>query len=207
MKDIDDIDTSMVDVAAVFLGFMALVGDIDRTALAFNLSPRVVTHLAQKFGWNDKIKQTSLLSKQGAPGSWEICQNRAISWVQGHMLRSVLQRIIENIHNMSREEIVRTVIVQKGGGVIFSASFYSDLAAAVEKCHSLCYAAIGDSSGDRSRSEKGAISEEMSVTALHSAISTALNNPLGAGAERVLLEKETDRIVRASVPPRPKEDQ
>lgn len=206
-KDMSEIDTNNVDVAAVYIGFTALVGDVERTALAFNLTPRVVRHLAEKFDWNDKIRSISMLNKSGKPGDWEKAQNRALSWVQGHMLRSVLQRILENINNMTREDVVRTVINQKRTGeVTFSASFYTDLAAAMEKCHSMCYTALSDSGGDRSRAEKEAVSPEMTMDALHSAMALALNSPVGAGAERVLLEEATEKAVKAAVPKRPEED-
>lgn len=202
--NIDDIDTSNLDVAAIFLGFMALVGDIDRTALAFNISPRVVRFLADKDGWNDKIRSVSLLNQKGKPGDFEKASNRALSFVQGHLLRSIMQRILENLNNMSRAEIVKTVISQKRTGEItFSASFYSDLAAAMQKCHEMCYVSLGDSAGDRGRENKEALSSELSVDALHSAISAALNTPAGAGAERILLEKETEKVVKESVPKRP----
>lgn len=203
----DEIDVSNVDVAAVFLGFMALVGDIDRTALAFNLTPRVVRHLAETHDWNDKIRSVSMLNKSGKPGDWEKAQNRALSFVQGHLLRSVMQRILENLNNMSRAEIVKTVISQKRTGEItFSAGFYSDLAAAMERCHSMCYAALEDAAGDRTRAGKEAVNAELSVDALHAAISGALNTPAGAGAERVLLEKEVEKVVKESVPKRPKDE-
>lgn len=206
-NDETEIDVSNVDVAAVYIGYTALVGDVERTALAFNLSPRVVRHLAEKFDWNDKIKSISLLNKSGKPGDWEKAQNRALSWVQGHMLRSVLQRILENINNMTREDVVRTVISQKRTGEIsFSASFYTDLAAAMEKCHAMCYTALGDAQGDRTRADKDQVAPEMTVDALHLAIGTALSNPAGAGAERVLLEQATEKAVKAAVPPKPKDE-
>lgn len=207
MKDIDDIDVSNVDVAAVYIGYTALVGDVERTALAFNLSTRVVKHLAEKFDWDSKIRSISLLSKGSKPGDWEKCQNRALSFVQGHLLRSVLQRILENLNSMSKADIVRTVINQKRTGEItFSAGFYSDLAAAMERCQAMCYAALEDAAGDRTRAGKEAINAELSVDALHAAISSALNTPAGAGtAERVLLEAEVEKVVKESVPKRPEE--
>lgn len=204
--NIDDIDVSNVDVAAVYIGFTALVGDIDRTALAFGLSTRVVQHLADKFDWNDKIRSISMLSKSGKPGEWEKAQNRALCFVQGHLLRSIMQRILENLNGLSRAEIVKTVVSQKRTGEItFSAGFYSDLAAAMQKCHEMCYVSLGDSAGDRGRENKEALNSELSVDALHAAISSALNTPAGAGAERVLLEKEVEKVVKESVPKRPEE--
>lgn len=205
-NDETEIDVSNVDVAAVYIGYTALVGDVERTALAFNLSPRVVRHLAEKFSWEDKIRSISLLSKGSKPGDWEKAQNRALCFVSGHMLRSVIQRIVENIHGMSRADVVKTVIVQKGGGVTFSAGFYSDISAALERCNSICYAALEDAAGDRTRAGKEAVNAELSVEALHSAISSALNSPAGAGAERLLLEKEVEKVVKGSVPPRPKDE-
>lgn len=204
--NIDDIDTSNLDVAAIFLGYMALVGDTDRTALAFNITPRVVRSLAERHGWEDKIRSISFQNKQGKPGDFEKATNRALCFVNGHILRSIIQRILENLNSMSRADIVKTVISQKRTGEItFSAGFYSDLAAAMERCHSMCYAALADASADRSRTDKEAVNAELSVDALHAAISSALNTPAGAAAERVLLEKEVEKVVKESVPKRPEE--
>lgn len=206
MKDISEIDVSNVDVAAVYIGFTALVGDVEKTALAFNLSTRVVEFLATKFDWNSKIRSISMLNKSGKPGEWEQAQNRALCFVQAHLLRSIMQRILENLNGLSRADIVKTVISQKGNGaVVFSASFYSDLASAMERCHSMCYASLADSAGDRTRAGKEALNSELSVDALHAAISSALNTPAGAGAERVLLEQEVEKVVKESVPKRPEE--
>lgn len=185
------IDTKNIDVAAVFLGFCAVCGDIQKVALLFDLDPALVEKLAEENSWTDKIKRLSLVSKDGTDnGEWARMQNRAISYVQGHQLRSVLQRILENINQMTREDLTATVTAVKAGSVSFTARFYADLSAAMASAHSLCYQALNDGPGDRSSAGKTEDEESLSIEKLHSAVLMALSNPAGAGAERKLLENE-----------------
>lgn len=183
------IDTKQIDVAAVFLGFCACVGDVQKVALMFDLDPALVEKLAEENEWTDKIKRLSLVSKDGGGNSdWAKMQNRALSYVQGHMLRGILQRVLENVGQMTREDLTATVTAVKAGSVTFTARFYADLAAAMQSAHSLCYQALSDSPGERETVKTG--DETLSIEKLHSAVLMALSNPAGAGAERKLLENE-----------------
>lgn len=183
------IDTKQIDVVAVFLGYVACVGSIEKTSLMFDLDPSLVEKLAEENDWNDRIKRLSLVSKDGTTSEeWARMQNRALSLVQGTMLRAVLQRILENIGQMTREDLVATVTSVKAGAVTFTARFYADLSAAMQSAHSLCYQALGDSTGERETVKAG--EEPLSIEKLHCAVLQALSNPAGVGAERKLLENE-----------------
>lgn len=183
------IDTSKIDVAAVFLGYVAVVGDIQKVALLFDLDPALVEKLAEENEWVSKIKRLSLVSKEGADsGEWAKMQSRALCYIQGHQLRLVLQKILENVNQMTREDLVATITAVKAGSVTFTARFYADLAAAMQSAHQMCYAALGDSASERDTEKKG--DETLSIEKLHSAVLMALSNPASAGAERKLLENE-----------------
>lgn len=183
------IDTAQVDVAAVFLGYVACVGSVEKVSLMFDLSPEVVQRLAEENDWNDKIKRLSVVSKDGTTNEeWAVMQNRALSFVQGTMLRTVLQRILENVGQMSREDLTATVTAVKAGSVTFSAKFYSEISAAMESAHRMCYNALSDGTADRSSKGKTEGEEPLSIEKLHSAVLMALSSGAGAGAERRLLE-------------------
>lgn len=184
------IDTKQIDVAAVFLGYCACVGDVQKVALMFDLDPALVEKLAEENEWTDKIRRLSLVSKDGTDnGEWAKMQNRALSYVQGHQLRSILQRVLENVGQMTREDLTATVTAVKAGSVTFTARFYADLAAAMQSAHSMCFTALGDSASERKELAEGK-EEGLSIEKLHSAVLMALSNPAGAGAERKLLENE-----------------
>lgn len=187
------INTKQVDVAAVFLGYVACVGSIEKVSLMFDLDPSLVEKLAEENDWLGKVKRLSLVSKDGTDNNeWAKMQSRAISYVQGHQLRAVLQRVLENINQMTREDLTATVTAVKAGSVTFTARFYADLAAAMQSAHQMCYAALGDSASEREKVSGG--EETLSIEKLHSAVLMALSNPAGAGAERRLGLSETIEI-------------
>src|SRR6185436_1410893 len=75
------------------------------------------------------------------------------------------------------EEIIEAIAsVAKDGSRHVSGRFFADLTAAMEKCHSMKYAALGDTAGERVKRVDND-SEEMNATALHMAVMSALNNP------------------------------
>lgn len=172
-----------IDVSQVFLVFMALVGDCTKVALALDLEPEQVEELANKEGWHAKIARVSLMSKGGQTGDWERAQNRAVNWVQAHQLRRSIDRAIVHLsRELDREGGVEKILTHttKDGSVIYSAKVFSDLAASLEKIHSLSYAALGDSAkerGDRGE-HKGADGKEdgQKSALLHAALVVALNS-------------------------------
>lgn len=183
------INTKNIDLVAVFLGYVACVGDLQKTSLMFDLSPEIVEKLADENDWNGKIKRLSLVSKDGAGNSeWAVIQNRALCLVQGTMLRMVLQRILENVGQMSREDLTATVTAVKAGSVTFTAKFYAEISAAMEASHRMCYNAICDGAADRGAKDKTAEEDTLSIEKLHSAVLMALSGAPGAGVERKLLD-------------------
>lgn len=183
------IDTSKIDVAAVFLGFCACVGDVQKVALMFDLDPALVEKLAEENQWTDKIRRLSLVSKDGTDnGEWAKCQNRALCFVQGTMLRKILQQVLESVSGMHPEALTATITAVKAGSVTYTARFYADLAAAMQSAHSMCYTALGDGPGDRQAVAEG--DEPLSIDKINAAVLLALSNPASAGAERKLLENE-----------------
>lgn len=166
-----------INVVRVFLIYSAFVGDVAKTAAALNLSEDFVAKLAKDEGWNRQLEKVVLMSKGGRPGDFERAQNRALSFVQAHQTSEILNRVLQQFQDMSNEEILEAIAsVAKDGSRHVSGRFFADLTAAMEKCHSMKYAALGDTAGERVKRADGE-TEEMNATALHMAVMSALNNP------------------------------
>lgn len=182
------LNKNKLDVSQILLTYVALVGDVVKTAEALNLDPEVVQKLADAEGWQTKIQRITLLAGSGRPGDFERAQNRALAFVQGHRIRSLLDGIITRFADMTPEEIVEAITVRsEKGAKQISARFLVDLAAAAEKAHHMTYAALGDTATDRAKRDSEP--DEMNASALHAAVLASLNAPGNAA-------KPADQIVR-----------
>lgn len=195
-------DISQIDSAQVFLVFMALVGDVDKTALACDLDPTIVEQLAEKFKWTDKIKKVSIMSKGDKPGSYEKACNRALNFAQAHLFRSLVQKVLENLAEKDGAELIACMASTKAGQVTLSAKLFSDLAAAAEKAHHLSYLALGDETAGREAGATGK-DDDLSIESLHASVISALSHPASAGAELKLIETSITDLVKSAVPRKP----
>ena len=165
-----------VDVSAVFLTYVAFVGDVEKTAAARNLDPAFVTKLANDEDWNGKIKTICRMKADGRPGDWERAQNRALAFVQAHQTSLVLDRLIQHLGEKPDADLIDalTPTNKDGSPGPISAKVFSDLTAALEKLHHLKYLALGDTVKER---EERAIEDgqQLGANALHSAVIAALN--------------------------------
>src|SRR6185503_17950727 len=94
------------DVAQIFLVFMALVGDAEKTAIALDLKPEFVRELANQHQWSEKVARISVLSKSGKPGDWERAQNRALNFVQCHRLRRAIDLQLAHLESMEIKDVM-----------------------------------------------------------------------------------------------------
>lgn len=179
------IDKSKLDVSAIFLGYMALVGDVEKTALAFDMLPADVAELAEAEGWANKIRRVSVMSKSEKPGDWERAQNRALCFVQAYQIRQLINRWTQHLLKMDVEEMLtETATLDKVGGRHISARIISDLVTAAEACHRMSYNALGDTVTERI-AQKGPDGAPGKLQDTHAAIISALN-----GAAQLPLSKE-----------------
>jgi len=182
------LNKNKLDVSQILLTYVALVGDVEKTAAALELDPEIVQKLADAEGWSVKIQRITLMAKSGRPGDFERAQNRALCFVQGHRVRSLIDRVITRFSGMTDEEICAEITAQGKNGVRHvSARFFTDLAAAAEKAHSMTYAALGDTATDRA--QRDTEPDEMNASALHAAVIASLNSPGNS-------TKPADAIVR-----------
>lgn len=192
------IDKSKIDVSAIFLGYMALVGDTDKTALAFDMAPADVAELAESEGWADKIRRVSVMSKSDKPGDWERAQNRALCFVQAFQIRQLINRWVKHLTGLGDADLLsKTSTVDRSGVQHYSARVLNDLVTASEACHRMSYAALGDTITERLE-RKGATGENPSAGDMHSAVISALNSHLNLPVDKALLLAERSEVVLAS---------
>ena len=170
-----DFDKSKMDISQIFLVFMATIGDINKTATALDIDPRIVEALAEQEGWLDKIRRISVMSKSEKPGDYERATNRALNYVQAHMFRQSIDKMLKYIRSLEDNKIGTVSSQQDEQGIVrISGRFWADMAAAMEKCHAMTYAALGDTATERKDAFKPGNSGSQPAD-IHAAIITALN--------------------------------
>lgn len=191
---------SNIDTVFVFQLYTAFVGDVEKTALAADVAPSVVRELAEKFDWLTKVKRVSIMRTEGKPGEWEICANRAVSFANAHIFRTLIARVLENLSQKDGAGLLASLATTKAGQVTLSAKLFSDLASALEKCHHLCYLALNDHAAGRE--EANTTEETTSMASLHASVLAALSAPAAAGVGQHLLSESIEDMVKSKIPPK-----
>lgn len=163
-------ESNQHDIAQIFLVFMALVGDAEKTAIALDLKPDFVRELANQNQWTEKVQRISLVSKSGKPGDWERAQNRALNFVQCHQLRRAIDLQLAHISKLPVEEVM--LLRDRDGNEKLSARIFADLATAMQKIHEMTYNALGDSVKERTAEKP---SDGLQSPNMHTAMIAALN--------------------------------
>ncbi len=170
-------DKNAIDVSQMFLVFMATIGDCERTGAALNVDPNVVKELAEREGWVEKVRRISVMSKSEKPGDFEKATNRALNFVQAHQLRQMVENFLRFLRSKPNAELEDLMTQHdRGGRTHVSGRFFSDIATALQKCHEMTYAALGDASGDRKLA--GGLSGEdgkVNAAGLHASVIAVLN--------------------------------
>lgn len=195
------VDKSKIDVSACFMIYVACLGDIERVALAMDLAPEVVRALAESENWISKVRKASLMAKSDEPHAYERAVNRGIQFLQGHAIRSVVQRILDVLSKQDGNELLASLAQTKAGQVQYSAKFLAELSQAAERGNHLCLNALGDTLSEREEGDDG--EGKVNLAGVHSAVLAALNSPIAIGAERRILEQNVEDIVKKNMPERP----
>lgn len=187
------------DTAQVFLTFMALVGDVAKTATALDLDPDFVQWLADSEGWTAKIKRVNIMSKSEKPGDFERAVNRAMVFVQAHQMRGLIDGVMRELRKMPVEELMdKCSSVDRLGNLHFSGKLFTDLTTAIEACSRVSFVALGDTVTERVERDEAASTGGLPASALHTAIIAALSNPaLGAKTSDALVREQVHSVFGA----------
>jgi hypothetical protein len=163
-----------------FMLYATFCGDVDRTAHALSVEPEAVRGMVDQGKWDQKLRGILELKKSGKAGDVERAMNRAVNYVQAHRLRVFLERVLQHIFSCPLEQIEEWMFsfqYSKGDTEPvkkFSTRPLADLAAALEKCHSLTYLALGDSATER-RGRNDVQDSDVSGGEIHARIAAAMS--------------------------------
>lgn len=186
--------------------YATFCGDVERTAHALGVQPVDVLRMADHGNWTEKLRAIFALKKSAKPGDLERGLNRAMNFVQAHRMRLFIGRMLKKFAMMDETALdnwlFSTVERREGKGadaeIILERKVntkpISDLAAAMEKCHQMSYAALNDTASERVKRGEDA-STESSATELHQALAEAMTVAQGDQSPRARL---FDEQVKAS---------
>src|SRR6267142_484118 len=180
LEDTSSLISQDLDKDNVFMLYATFCGDRERTAHAMNITSEEVLAMAEQGKWDQKLRGILELMKSGKAGDVERAMNRAVNYVQAHRLRSFLERVLQHIFSRPLEQIEEWMFAFqyiKGNPEPvkkFSTRPLADLAAALEKCHSLTYLALGDSATER-RGRSDTQDVDVSGGEIHARIAAAMS--------------------------------
>jgi hypothetical protein len=137
-----------VNRQTAFLLYATFCGDVERTAHALNVRAVDLLRVADAEGWDNKLAGILALKKSARPGDLERAINRALNYVQAHIWRQFLDRIVQDLCNMSPAQLA--ACDEKGKPNVSPRSL-ADLSSALEKAHHMTYAALNDTAGERTK--------------------------------------------------------
>jgi hypothetical protein len=147
-----EVNKDLLDVAKIFSTYVAFLGDVEKTAAALDIEAHVVKNLAAAENWKARVKQWTELAS-GDPREVQIQVNRAVSFVQAHRLRAVIDKLVGKLHAMTPDELIETLTVQTKHGEEMKTRAITDLTKAAESCQLMCARALGDTDAERPKEE------------------------------------------------------
>lgn len=180
---------SLIDREQAFLLYSANCGDVVKTAAALNISSVTLLRVVDEEGWTAKLAPILDLIKSQKPQELERGINRALNFVQSHRFRLILERALRLMTNWTDAEMKENLLPEtetKYGTVKkLSTRWAADFSTALEKAHSMTYAALNDTATERVRRKDE--TPEGSALDLHARIAAAMSGAGGTKTARGLL--------------------
>lgn len=192
-ENLDEVEYQPIDRENLFLLYATFAGDLERTAAAAGLGTTQVLRIVDEENWTEKLKGIIELRKSGKPGDIEKAINRAISFVQAHRLRLVVDRAIRYFTGLSENDFQDQLMTGAPGTkpgeakiVKMSTRAIADLASALEKCHAAAYQALGDTASERVKAQAPSATAE-AYSDLHAKIAQAMAKAGASKTPRAML--------------------
>ena len=134
------INKNDVDISRIFLAFLALQGDVKRTALACGMEDDEVAALVVQEKWTEKINNFAALRESDCKVQIQI--NRAMGFVQACQLSAIVDNLIKEMTDPKRMMELLTALTSKSS--VFSAKPLVDLVRAAEVVQRMKALALGD---------------------------------------------------------------
>ncbi len=191
-----------IDLENAFAIFATFCGDPVKSGAALGLPASAILRMSDEGGWADKLRPIIELKKSQRPGDVERSISRATNFAQAFKWRLFLQRVVKRISDMNDAELEEYLFVsepRKDGSVMkkLSTRALTDMTAALEKAHSLCYMALGDSATERVKRAQDSDDGEVSASEITLQICKAMaaaradNSPRTAVFEQQLLAAQS----------------
>lgn len=150
--DISDFPAG-IDYTKTFLTYCTFLGDVDKTSIATGIGADFLRHISERDRWSQKVRQLAQIRKDQGIEAFTRELNRTSNYVQAIQLRTLLDRVIQNLtdNKQSLEDFVTVATRQKGGGEVKNKTGrnFADLTRAVEAVQRMTYVALGDGQVDR----------------------------------------------------------
>jgi hypothetical protein len=177
--DHETLGAARVDEGQVFMLFGSFCGDIFKTATAAGITPTLVTELAERGNWMERLRGLIDLKQSAKPGDVERMFSRATNFVQVNRMRIAIDRVLRKLDFMSDDDLIDFITLKTfgPGGELKSSTvslkMLADFATAMEKVHWMTYQALLDAPTDRqARREK--VKEDPIEEDIHARIAKAL---------------------------------
>jgi hypothetical protein len=147
------------DNIQAFQTYVAFNGDMQRTAVALNISVQEVQGMASAGNWAEHAKEWQSL-REGSSQDVSIQVNRAVNFVQAHRLRGLIDKVVGKLSEMEPEALMDLLTTKVRIGdelkpTSFSVRQLTDLTKAAEAAHLMTQRALGDTTGEQAGKEAG----------------------------------------------------
>lgn len=203
----------IIDREQAFLLFATNCGDIIKTSHALGIDSVALLRVVDEEGWCARLQPILEKMKSHKPGDLERGINRALNFVQAYRLRMILERAIREMTGWTDEQLranlLQETCTKMGSSTKLSTRWAADFATALEKCHSLTYQALNDTTSERIKRKEE--STDGSALDLHARIAAAMGSAGGTKTPRGLLfdaqlEVAADIAQKAAIPKPPVDD-
>lgn len=144
------VSADQIDRSAMFLTYLAFLGDIHRTAAALMVDPLKVKAAAEHEGWDKKVKHLTQVKNDLGPDEFLRELNRVVNFVQAVRLRSIMDKVLARLGGDGLDAFLTTYTKDTSNT---SVKALRDVIACCEAVHRLTYTALGDLPGKRSLDE------------------------------------------------------
>ena len=165
-----------IDVSRVFLAYLSLQGDCNRTAMACDMAVEDVRDLAAAEQWSTKIKQFAALREEDQ--HFQVGLNRVLNFVQARQLSGLVDAVIKEMSDP--EKMMELLTTTTMHGSTFNTKPLTDLVRAAEAIQAMTSRALGDIGGGMEGDKTSGGSIGLSVARALNAVATNVGvDPVG----------------------------
>ena len=146
-------DKRQIDVVNAWQTYIAFNGDVGRTAAAVQVPPEAIARIEAQECWRAKLDAWQGLA-QGDTKDHQIALNRAVSYVQSHRLRTLLDGIVSFFGERPVCDLMKSLTVKGKHGDEIKTRAVTDLVKAAETAQLMCARALGDTAGEHPKADE-----------------------------------------------------